>query len=227
VIRFVASVILMLPLAGCGGPVLPYSKGEPANHDSVKPPWEALVQAGPGAENDLDLDTLNGPLVQPLQPQPQPEVLQPATTPEPEKVVVAEKPIPAKKPEVKKEPKKNAVAIKAVAVPAVAGAPGKGNAELAAAMRKVLKQSGWPVLSAKREDALTISGNVVLSKPSGNMQKIKLVWSVSTPDGKSLGDVVQENEVSAGSLDAGFGENAGFVAEAAATGIFDLIQKFR
>ena len=42
-----------------------------------------------------------------------------------------------------------------------------------------------------------------------------------------LGDIKQANNVPAGSLDAGWGENAGFVAEAAATGIFDLINKFR
>lgn len=228
--RTATSLVLMLLLSGCGGPVLPYAKDAPANHDAVNPPWEALVQAGPGAENDLDLDTLNGPLVRPLEATLPPEDPRPSQQPaaDVEEVVVeAVEPAPSAKPKTSPKPKKKGLAIRAVAVPAVSGAPGKGNAELAAAMRDVLKQSGWPVLAARRGDALTISGKVALAKPAGDTQNVKLVWVVATPDGKVLGEIVQENQVPAGSLAAGFDENARFAAEAAATGIFDLIQKFR
>jgi hypothetical protein len=227
--RIASSVCILFLLAGCGGPVLPYSKDAPAEGDAVKPPWEAMVQAGPGAENDLDLDTLNGPLVKPLEPEaPAASAdLRPSAEPDDTELAVKQEPEdvePAPDPESKK---KKGVAIKAVAVPTVTGAPGKGNAELLTAMRDVLKSSGWPVLAAKREDALTISGKVSLAKPEGAVQKVKLVWVVSTPGGKVIGDIVQENEVPAGSLDGGFGENARFAVEAAASGIFELIQKFR
>jgi hypothetical protein len=83
------------------------------------------------------------------------------------------------------------------------------------------------VLNAPAKNALTIAGHVVMAAPSGPEQKISLRWDVTTPDGKNLGDVKQANNVPAGSLDGGWGENAGFAAEAAATGIFELINKFR
>ena len=55
-----------LILAGCAGPQLLLSKDDPLPVDAnslVRPPWEALVKAGPGAEKDIDLETLNGPQV--------------------------------------------------------------------------------------------------------------------------------------------------------------------
>ena len=45
--------------------------------------------------------------------------------------------------------------------------------------------------------------------------------------GGKLGDVNQANNVPAGSLDAGWGDIAGAAVEAAASGIFELINKFR
>jgi hypothetical protein len=56
---------------------------------------------------------------------------------------------------------------------------------------------------------------------------VALKWDVQTPDGKNFGDVKQSNAVPAGSLDAGWGENAAFATEAAATGIYELINKYR
>ncbi len=94
-------------------------------------------------------------------------------------------------------------------------------------MRQTLEKAGWPVLKAPRADALTISGKVRLEKPQGASQQVALRWTVSTPDGRSLGDIKQANSVPAGSLDQGWGDNAVPVAEAAATGIFDLIKIYR
>jgi hypothetical protein len=50
---------------------------------------------------------------------------------------------------------------------------------------------------------------------------------VKSPDGKTLGDVKQANDVPLGSLDQGWGPAAAAVAEAAATGIFDLVKRYR
>ena len=94
-------------------------------------------------------------------------------------------------------------------------------------MRKVLKNAGWPVLSAARADALSIQGRVVIDAAKNEQQVVHLVWVVSTPKGKILGDIKQSNPVPAGSLDGGWGENAGYATQAAATGIFKLIEKFR
>jgi hypothetical protein len=211
--RHLSLLFVAVVLVACTGPTLPFEKDLPAESSIVSPPWEALVQAGPGAENELDLETLNGP-AQTVQP---PPLI--ADTEAAGQDVVAPQP-------AKKRPKKNAVAIKSVAVPSVQGAAGQGNAELTQAMRQVLRDAGWPVVNAPAANALTIRGKVKTVR-AGAVETVELTWVVTTPDGKTVGDISQANDVPAGSLDNGWGENARFATEAAATGIFTLIQNYR
>ena len=159
------------------------------------------MAAGPGASKEIDLETLNGPGKQKAV----------AETPE----------------RTGADAKSGRLVIKAVAVIPVKGAKGKGNDELTRAMRQTLTTAGWTVLNAPAKNALTISGRVEMAEVSGNTQMVALKWVVQAPDGGKLGDVNQANNVPAGSLDAGWGEIAGFAVEAAATGIFELINKFR
>lgn len=173
------------------------------------PPSEYFVAAGPEAYKDIDLETLNGP-----------GSVEAAAAPPDESL-----PLPSETAVPEPQPRRNA--IKAVAVIAVKGSPGTGDAELTAAMRQTLAKAGWPVLKAPRADALTIAGEVDVSKPTGGTQQIALRWTVSSPDGRPLGKIDQANAVPAGSLDQGWGDNAVPVAEAAATGIFDLIKTYR
>jgi hypothetical protein len=212
-LRHLALLFLASVLVACSGPTLPFEKDLPAESAIVKPPWEALVQAGPGAENDLDLETLNGP-AQTVQPPPLIAEAEAAGQEE-----VAPQPPP-------KKTDKNAVAIKSVAVPSVQGAAGQGNTELTQAMRQVLRDAGWPVVNAPSASSLTIRGKVK-TRRAGAVETVELAWVVTTPDGKTLGDISQANDVPAGSLDKGWGENARFATEAAATGIFKLIQNYR
>jgi hypothetical protein len=114
-----------------------------------------------------------------------------------------------------------------VAVLAVSGASPQGDKELTAAMRKVLKQSGWPVLDRPRKDALNIQGTVVLDGAQGANQTVRLDWVVTAPKGKVLGHVSQANQVPAHSLDASWGEAANYATQAAAEGIFKLIGQYR
>jgi hypothetical protein len=206
---------------------------EPLSVDNplARPPWETFVEAGPNADNELDLDLLYGKGNVPLE-------LQTAQAPEEQQVAVAKEPAaldlpPADDavtdaPPVRPKSAKEAdVVIKAVAVPQVSGAKGEGNAELTAAMRKALKAAGWPVLAAPRKDAITIKGRVAFGKAHGANQSVKIVWDVLTPDGKPLGDLKQDNAIPAGSLDETWGENAQYAADAAAEGIFKLIQGYR
>jgi hypothetical protein len=118
-------------------------------------------------------------------------------------------------------------AIRAVAVVPVRGSPGDGDDELTTAMRKILSEAGWPVVSKPQPDALTIEGHVKLVAKDGASQSVALRWLVKSPTGKVLGDVKQANEVPAGSLDSGWGAAATVVAEAAATGIFDVVKRYR
>lgn len=117
--------------------------------------------------------------------------------------------------------------IRAVAVVPVKGSPGGGNDELTSAMRKVLSEAGWPVVSKPQADAITIEGRVKLATKDGSTQSVSLRWLVKSPSGKVLGDVKQANDVPAGSLDEGWGGAATAVTEAAATGIFDVVKRYR
>lgn len=115
--------------------------------------------------------------------------------------------------------------ISAVAVTVVKGSPGKGNGELLAAMRKVLRDAGWPVLPKAQRNALSIDGKVLIGEAEGSTQSVELQWTVKLPDGTVLGTVKQQNRVALGSLDKGWGESAGYAAQGAAEGIFNLVNK--
>ncbi len=219
------SFILVLALAGCGNLPQPFSKDAPLPQQNqlVAPPWEAMVKAGPGAVKQLDLETLNGP-----------QRNAPAT---PGQVaaadITAEQP-PAAKAKVgdegkpaAKTPKAAVVAIKAVTVLPVTGDSSIGNKQLTDAMRDTLKKAGWPVRAKKGPDTLVITGKVRIGQPHGKAQTVTLAWDVLNPAGKSLGLISQTNDVPAGSLEAGWGDNAAAAVEAAATGIFALIDKMR
>lgn len=208
----------------------------PVENPLARPPWEVFMEAGPNAHKELDLETLYGPgqvpeelLAEEQQAQEQQQATlggqQDLAAPPPD-LPAAESQAPAEEPPAKKD-KKPGVAIGAVAVPSVKGARGSGNVELTEAMRSALTQAGWPVLEAGRNDALTIQGRVKFGAVHGASQSVQIVWDVLTPDGKSLGNLKQDNAIPAGSLDQAWGENAQFAAEAAAEGIFKLIQKYR
>ena len=214
----------------------------------ARPPWEVFMEAGPNAHKELDLETLYGPGHIPADMQAKEDAEQAekaaqqtiaerqlaarqagqslAEPPPDEPVPEEAAPAPAK-PEKSTKPEKSGVVIKAVAVPSVKGARGKGNVELTKAMRTALTQAGWPVLQGARKDALTVQGRVTIGTAHGATQSVKIVWDVLTPDGKSLGNLKQDNAVPAGSLDQSWGENAQYAADAAAEGIFKLIQKYR
>ncbi len=204
----------------------------PVENPLARPPWEVFVEAGPNAHKELDLETLYGSGNIPAEliaEQQANEQVAVATEQAPIAMPPVDEPAaeaaPAEAPD--KKEKKGDVVIKAVAVPAVKGARGEGNSELTEAMRNALKEAGWPVLNATRKDALTVQGRVTIAKANGATQAVKIVWDVLTPDGKHLGDLKQDNAVPAGSLDQSWGENAQYAADAAAEGIFKLIQKYR
>ncbi len=117
--------------------------------------------------------------------------------------------------------------IDKVALVGVTGSPGRGNDELYRAMRKVLRDAGWPVVDKPGKTALSISGRVALAAPKSGVQQVKLAWAVTLPTGKILGTVRQSNDVPAGSLNQGWGRTAGYAAEAAAEGIFNLVEQVR
>ncbi len=193
------------------------------------PPQETLTVADPKAPVELDYETLEGPgavdqsstdvdaLIA------ADKVLQNGGEPPPE----AQPPAQVAEAKPPEKPLPGQTVIKAVAVPVVSGSPGRGNDELTGAMRRVLKDAGWPVLNSARKDALTVKGTVELGEPMQGRQMVRLSWVVADPAGRILGNIKQENVVQAGSLDGGWGESADAATAAAAEGIFKLIEQQR
>jgi hypothetical protein len=213
-VRVLLLAFTIFALAACSGG----KNTVTVENELAVPPWETFVKAGYGAEYEIDLETLNGP---------EKTVVDGPALSQAELEANSE---PQVAPEVapeKTEKSKDAVSIKAVAVVPVQGMDDRSNGELTSAMRDVLQQAGWPVVETQRADAITVEGHVTLSAANGGSQRVTLSWSVKTPKGTSLGDVSQSNQVPAGSLDAGWGENAKFASQAAADGIFKLIEKYR
>jgi hypothetical protein len=200
--RGAAIVLLLLAglLAACTDAPQPFSKATVA--PARPPPPDHLVQAGPGAEQEIDYETLHGP-----------------GRSEAADAAPSEDPATA---EADAEG-----AIQGVAITRVTGAGEAGNGELAGALARVLTDAGWPVRDGPRDNALTIEGDVALAEPRGDAQTVTLRWTVKAPDGQVLGAVEQVNEVPAGSLDESWGEAADHAALAAAQGIFDLVDKLR
>jgi hypothetical protein len=182
----------------------------------IPPPLDAFASARPGSEKDVDFETLLGPgRANPSVISAEAAVDDNATN---RMSSVRDKQALAAKANYQ---------IKSVAVLRVKGSPGSGDAELTEALRKTLRTAGWPVISEPRADALTIGGNVELGETDGRAQRVSLVWTISAPDGKVLGTISQSNTVPAGVVDHGWGDTAIAVAEAAALGIFDVVEKLR
>ncbi len=209
------------------------------------PPAEYFAMASPDAHREIDFETLNGPGMEYVgldlvAPPEDPMLASAYTEPLPGEAKMAEtKPVPEPKknaelaeaetaaPAEKKSADQGGVQIRAVAVMPVKGAPGGGDAELTAAMRKTLSAAGWPVVSKRAPDALTIVGRVRISAKGTSSEQVSVRWEVQSPDGKMLGDVKQANDVPRGSFDKGWGPAAFAVAEAAAGGIFDIVNRFQ
>lgn len=115
-----------------------------------------------------------------------------------------------------------------VAVPLVAGAPGDGPRSLARAMEVALRQANVSV--AERAAAgkhFTVSGNVALAPPVEGKQKVTVSWTLLDPEGGQVGQVKQENAITAGSLDGHWGDVAYAVAKSAADGIVALLDHLK
>ncbi|MFW6076996.1 MAG: hypothetical protein ACOC71_04530 [Hyphomicrobiales bacterium] len=200
----------------------------------MPPPRDHLVQAGPGAEQEIDYETLHGP----GKSRPsdtltgeEPEVAE-NTPSEAENTPSEAENTPSEAENTPSEAENTPSgaeddAIQGVAIIGVKGAGTTGNGELAGALTRVLTDAGWPVHKEPRGNSLMIDGDVILGQPKDEAQTVTLRWTVTAPDGQVMGAVEQANDVPAGSLDNGWGKAADDAALAAAQGIFDLVDKLR
>ncbi len=206
---------------------------QPAPTRVEPPPGDVLVKPGPNAADELDPALFAG-----LPPQARAELGLPATPEagQPTQPVrttrtttssQATRESPRRTARPAKHTQKATLRIASVAVVEVKGAPGKGNTELARALRLVLRKAGWPVHAKARRDSMRISGLVELGPKTPRGQRVSLKWTARAPNGKLLGVIRQNNIVPSGSLDKGFGAAALPAAEGAADGIFQIVRRLQ
>ena len=105
----------------------------------------------------------------------------------------------------------------------IIGAPGDGNAALFTALGNVFRRSGSEVVAKRDEVAFLVKGFVSVSPPFKGKNDVAITWLVTTPGGKELGKVTQNNKVPAGYLDRTWGDIAYAVAEGARVGILNVL----
>ncbi len=105
----------------------------------------------------------------------------------------------------------------------VSGAPGDGNAALTARMREFLSRYGYVMQEVSDGATFGLEGRVNLVPLPNGQQRVEIVWRVSRRDGEELGQVVQMNEVPAGTLNRPWGDVAYVVAEEASGGIRQVL----
>jgi hypothetical protein len=125
-------------------------------------------------------------------------------------------------------PKEHAVTAATLGIVpvAVTGAASDGGHALSMAIAAALHHAGVP-LQEKPGDrpSFLLAGTVDVGAAKSGRQDVKITWALSRADGKSIGQVSQENAVPAGSLDGRWGDTAYDVAAAAVAGIVELLQR--
>jgi hypothetical protein len=125
-------------------------------------------------------------------------------------------------------PKAVAVAEPLLAVRTVTGAPGDGGRALTRAMGFALRRVHVAVAEKSDDrESFVLTGKVELSPPASGRQQVRVSWALLGADGHEIGQINQENAVSAGSLDGPWGDIAYAVANSAAPGVAVLLQRAR
>jgi hypothetical protein len=110
----------------------------------------------------------------------------------------------------------------------VTGAPGDGRSSLTAAIKKRLYAGGVKLAGGSESagrNLYTVKGTVSVTDAGGGKETIKIDWQVLDPNGRSLGNVTQQNVIPKGSLSGPWGAIADAAAGAAANGIIKLLPK--
>jgi hypothetical protein len=115
-----------------------------------------------------------------------------------------------------------------VFVAAVNGAPGDGNEALRRALEAFLAQQSVPVAAAASDgNTLTVEGKVAVGEPEAGAQRVQISWRILDPRGEERGVVDQANTIPSGSLSGPWGDMAYAVADAASSGIFEIIEQVK
>jgi hypothetical protein len=107
----------------------------------------------------------------------------------------------------------------------VTGAPNNGDAMLARSLDYALRRTGVKLVPDSDPDSLVVRGAVSIAPRGPKLRNIAVVWTVFAPDGEELGQVRQENDVTLEFLERAWPEMASAVADGAAEGLADLIER--
>lgn len=110
-------------------------------------------------------------------------------------------------------------------VPIVENAPGDGSETLSSAMQDQMIRYGIDVLPDQWKATYVLKGRVDITKPSGGMQIVSIVWKLERRNGEYVGKVEQKNRIRAGTLDGPWGEVAQAAAQGGARGIMKLLRQ--
>ena len=112
-------------------------------------------------------------------------------------------------------------------VGSISGAPGDGNRALAQSLKTALAAKGARVSDTLPDGGWQVECAVTVSSLSATEDRVQLVWKLLDPSKKEAGTLTQENPVPKGRLAKKWGEVATFASEAAADGIWQIIQQIR
>lgn len=113
-----------------------------------------------------------------------------------------------------------------LAIAPMQGLPGDGAVSLFLALAAELHAAGLPLAERPADSELLVVCQVVLGAPQGSLQEVKIEWTVKRAgNGAELGRIEQQNRIPAGSLDGPWGPAARAIAQGAAIGIKQLVER--
>lgn len=107
----------------------------------------------------------------------------------------------------------------------IIGAPGDGDISLRRAIGFAMKNRGFSLTESIADGGIVISGTVHVMHQGQAGDDITIIWTALAPDGTQLGTVEQQNRVPMGSLSGIWGVTALQIAQAAAPGLAQLLER--
>ena len=109
----------------------------------------------------------------------------------------------------------------------ISGVPGDGDFSLTRAIRYALGDAGMEVVKTQQEARFEIKAEVKIDPPNAGRQRVRIDWIVVDDQGGEIGRAGQKNTVPAGTFNFRWGQASVMIAEAAAGGIRDIVEKAR
>jgi hypothetical protein len=108
----------------------------------------------------------------------------------------------------------------------VTGSPRDGdNLTLSRALDYALRRTGVKLAESADKDSFEVRGEVAIVPRGPKLNNVNVTWTVYAPDGTELGQVQQQNDVTSDFLEKAWPEMASAVANGAAEGLADLIER--